>query len=102
MQTVITTEGGTPGHPDRVTWRGVKLSHRETQVLQRIASGWYPFEIAASLDLSIKTVDTHRRQALQRIGGRTNACLTRAAITLGLAVLAPPSGPGTVPLGQRR
>ena len=48
-----------------------KLSNRELQVLQLIGSGKQPTEIAAELNLSVKTVSTCRA---------TNAQLIRCAL----------------------
>jgi two-component system invasion response regulator UvrY len=67
-------EGGTehPLHED--------LSHRELQVLVRIASGKEVKEVAAELHLSVKTVSTYRSRILAKMGMSTNAQLIRYAI----------------------
>jgi two-component system invasion response regulator UvrY len=56
------------------------LSDREFQVLCLIAAGRPPREIAAELNLSVKTVATHRARLLQKMGLRNNAELVRYAI----------------------
>jgi two-component system invasion response regulator UvrY len=56
------------------------LSDREFQVLCLIAAGKPPREIAAELNLSVKTVATHRARLLQKMGLRNNAELVRYAI----------------------
>jgi DNA-binding NarL/FixJ family response regulator len=56
------------------------LSDREFQVLCLIAAGKPPREIAAELNLSVKTVATHRARLLQKMGLRNNADLVRYAI----------------------
>ena len=56
------------------------LSDREFQVLCLIASGRPPREIAAELNVSVKTVATHRARLLQKMGLRNNAELVRYAI----------------------
>jgi DNA-binding NarL/FixJ family response regulator len=60
------------------------LSTREREVLQLIAEGKSSKEIGATLDLSIATVDTHRRQIMDKLGIRTIAELTKYAIREGL------------------
>jgi DNA-binding NarL/FixJ family response regulator len=56
------------------------LSDREFQVLCLIATGRPPREIAAELNVSVKTVATHRARLLQKMGLRNNAELVRYAI----------------------
>jgi DNA-binding NarL/FixJ family response regulator len=56
------------------------LSDREFQVLCLIAAGSPPRDIAAELNVSVKTVATHRARLLQKMGLRNNAELVRYAI----------------------
>jgi DNA-binding NarL/FixJ family response regulator len=56
------------------------LSDREFQVLCLIAAGCAPREIAAELNVSVKTIATHRARLLQKMGLRNNAELVRYAI----------------------
>jgi len=56
------------------------LSDREFQVLCLIAAGRPPREIATELNVSVKTVATHRARLLQKMGLRNNAELVRYAI----------------------
>jgi two-component system nitrate/nitrite response regulator NarL len=44
------------------------LSDRERQVLQQIASGMNDFEIATFMELSVRTVETHRHRILSKLG----------------------------------
>jgi DNA-binding NarL/FixJ family response regulator len=60
------------------------LTDRELQVLTRLAMGWRSKELAAALDLSSSTIDSHRRRILHKLGLRTTADLTRFAIRRGL------------------
>ena len=53
------------------------LSEREFQVMCRIAGGRTISEIAAELDLSVKTVSTYRARLLAKMGLRTNSEITR-------------------------
>lgn len=60
------------------------LSHRELQVLQRIASGRTIKEIAAEFSLSEKTIATYRGRISEKLALSTNVELTRYAIRHGL------------------
>lgn len=60
------------------------LSVREREVLQLVAEGKSSKEIAAALHLAVPTVDTHRRQIMEKLNLRTIADLTRYAIRQGL------------------
>ncbi len=57
-----------------------RLSHREFQVLCLIAAGKPPREIATDLNLSVRTVGTHRARLLAKMGLRNNAQLVQYAI----------------------
>ena len=61
-----------------------RLSPREQEILQLIASGNTSKEIAATLGLSVATVDTHRRNAMSKIGARNAADLIRYGYEHGL------------------
>jgi len=63
------------------------LSAREREVLQLIAEGFPTGEVARQLHISTKTVDTHRRQIMGKIGARSIAELTKYAIREGLTSL---------------
>jgi len=54
------------------------------QVLLLIGSGKQPTEIAAELNLSVKTVSTYRARILEKMGMETNAQLIRYALQHGL------------------
>ena len=56
------------------------LSDREFQVLCMIASGNPPREIAQALNVSVKTVATHRARLLEKIGLKNNAEIVQYAI----------------------
>jgi DNA-binding NarL/FixJ family response regulator len=63
---------------------GPRLSPRQRQVLQMIAEGRSTKEIAAALSLSVKTVETHRAQLMERLDIHDVAGLVRYAIRVGL------------------
>jgi DNA-binding NarL/FixJ family response regulator len=56
------------------------LSDREFQVFFKLAGGLSPTEIAAELNISIKTVSTYRTRILEKMSLKTNADLTYYAI----------------------
>ena len=62
----------------------VPLSAREVEVLKLIAQEFSNPEIAEKLYISIRTVDTHRRNLLQKLEVRNTAGLVKYAIQKGL------------------
>lgn len=62
-----------------------KLTPKEREVVQLLAEGLSTKEAAARLNLSVKTVATHREHATGKLGIRGVAALTRFAIREGLA-----------------
>lgn len=63
------------------------LSPREREILQLFAEGKSTKEIAFGLDISIKTVETHRQQIMKKLDIHTIAELTKYAIKEGLTTL---------------
>lgn len=60
------------------------LTGRQREILQLVAEGNSTREIAECLHISVKTVETHRSQLMQRLGIFDVAGLTRHAIRCGL------------------
>jgi len=60
------------------------LSAREREVLQLIAEGWSTKQIASHLYVSIKTIETHRRQIMKKLDLHNIADLTKYAVREGL------------------
>ncbi len=60
------------------------LTPREEEILKLIAEGMSGKEIASTLFISVKTVDRHRANILQKLGMRDRLELTRYAIRAGL------------------
>ncbi len=60
------------------------LTSRETEVLQLIAEGGGNKQIAAELGISIKTVEKHRQQVMNKLHIHEVAGLTRYAISKGM------------------
>jgi DNA-binding NarL/FixJ family response regulator len=61
-----------------------QLSAREREVLQLIAEGWSTKQIATHLYVSVKTIETHRRQIMKKLDLHNIADLTKYAIREGL------------------
>jgi two-component system secretion response regulator SsrB len=60
------------------------LSDREAQVVLLLSQGLRSDEVARRLNISIMTVNTHRRNILRKIGARTTAELMITAQQLGI------------------
>lgn len=69
----------TPEEAERPT-----LSPRETEVLRLMALGHTNREIGEQLELSIRTVETHRAHIQQKLGLTTRPELTRYALDRGM------------------
>ncbi|MDD5388199.1 MAG: LuxR C-terminal-related transcriptional regulator [Gallionellaceae bacterium] len=73
-----TDEPGAKSHQDD------RLTPRQREILHLIARGYATREIAAQLHVSVKTVESHRAQLMQRLNIHDVAGLTRYAIRTGL------------------
>jgi DNA-binding NarL/FixJ family response regulator len=60
------------------------LTPRQRQILQLIAEGQSTKQIALGLNISVKTVETHRAQLMDRLQIHNIAGLVRYAIRNGL------------------
>ena len=60
------------------------LTSRQREVLHLFASGFSTREIAESLFLSVKTIETHRQNIMDRLNIHSLAGLVRHAIHIGL------------------
>jgi DNA-binding NarL/FixJ family response regulator len=63
------------------------LTAREREVLQLIAEGRSTKEIAHDLNVSVKTIETHRQQIMERLDLHSIADLTKYAVKEGLTTL---------------
>jgi len=68
------------------------LSPRETEVLRLLAQGHTNQAAAELLQVSVKTVETHRRRLSEKLGLKSRAQLYRFAVEVGLL-----SGEGVQP-----
>jgi DNA-binding NarL/FixJ family response regulator len=64
-----------------------QLSSRERQVLQMMAEGRSVSQIAQTLSLSVRTVETYRARMLDKLGIRDMPALVKFAIVHGLTSL---------------
>lgn len=72
-----TAAGAGPGET------GEALSPRETEVLRLIAQGFSNKEIARRIDLSVKSVETYKARAAEKLGLRTRAEIIRYGASHG-------------------
>ena len=70
-----TTGGSTAAHP---------LTPRQRETLRHIAEGKNTKEIAHELGVSVKTVETHRAQLMERLGIHEVAGLVKYALHMGI------------------
>ncbi|MDP9194466.1 MAG: LuxR C-terminal-related transcriptional regulator [Acidobacteriota bacterium] len=61
-----------------------KLSTREREVMLRLVAGQRPKEIASDLNVSVKTIATHRQRLLRKLNLEDNRALYRYALRQGL------------------
>jgi DNA-binding NarL/FixJ family response regulator len=61
----------------------VSLSERESEVLRMIALGYSNKEIASQLGVSVKTVETYKARAMQKLGMASRVDIVRYATRLG-------------------
>jgi DNA-binding NarL/FixJ family response regulator len=76
-----------PSQPNGDASAFARLTPREREVLQLMAEGRATKEIAMDLKVSIKTVETHRRQIMEKLSIHSVAELTKYAIREGLTSL---------------
>ena len=62
----------------------IPLTEREQEIARLVAAGQMSKEIAASLNLSVRTVEKHRANIMEKVGVREVASLTRWCIQAGL------------------
>jgi len=73
-----------PFEPDETLLDQTSLSGREREVLQLVAAGWSTSAIAEHFQLSVKTVETHRKHIMDKLNLHNIAALTKFAIRCGL------------------
>jgi DNA-binding NarL/FixJ family response regulator len=60
------------------------LTGREREVIQLLAEGKTSKEVAVTLNLSVKTAETHRTNLMRKLGLHSVADLTRYAVRNGI------------------
>lgn len=63
--------------------RSGALTGREEEVLRLVAQGYINKEIAASLDISVKTVESHKTNFMEKLGLHSRAEIVRYALSQG-------------------
>lgn len=86
---MLMTYIGGMNQPGQVHQRGgskgtVQLTKRELEIIKLISGEMTNQEIADKLSISLRTVDTHRRNLLQKLGVKNTAGLVRYAIQQNL------------------
>jgi DNA-binding NarL/FixJ family response regulator len=64
-----------------------RLTHREKEILQLLAEGNTTKDISSHLNISIKTVETHRQNIMEKLNVHSIADLTKYALMTGLTTL---------------
>jgi DNA-binding NarL/FixJ family response regulator len=75
--------GGGQGAPRPNGGPTVELSERETDVLRLIANGHSNKEISARLAISVKTIETYKARAMEKLGFKTRVDVVRHAVSQG-------------------
>ncbi|HEY6403647.1 MAG TPA: response regulator transcription factor [Blastocatellia bacterium] len=70
----------------------IKLTPRQREVLQLVAEGRTMKEIASILNISTRTVESHKYEMMEALGVQTNAELVQYAIKIGLVLVSPTPG----------
>lgn len=73
-----------PERPGMIGKKKTELTSREVEVLQLIAEGKANKETASDLGISIKTVEKHRGNLMEKLDIHDTASLTRYAISAGI------------------
>ena len=74
---------GFAGRLDRGDHTMASLSDRETEVLKAIARGYSNKEIAARMNLSVKTVEAHKANSMKKLGLRGRIDIVSYAVLQG-------------------
>ncbi|MBK9290718.1 MAG: response regulator transcription factor [Bacteroidetes bacterium] len=67
-----------------INTRRQKLSSREVEILRLVAEEYTSREIAQKLGLSVRTVDTYRKQIIQKTGAATPLAMFKYAVRNGI------------------
>jgi DNA-binding NarL/FixJ family response regulator len=84
IEDYIQRVGSETGHEKMAGPLSERLTQRQREILQLIAEGHTTQAIAQELNISVKTVETHRMQLMERLDIHDIAGLVRYAIRIGL------------------
>ena len=79
---MVVGRGSQPGTLRSID-RSTELSARETEVLQLAAAGYTNKELSLRLRVGVKTIETYKARAMEKLGLGTRAELVRYAIVKG-------------------
>jgi DNA-binding NarL/FixJ family response regulator len=76
---------GSDLHPKSVRniGRAAELSDREIEVLRLAAAGYSNKEVSSRLQIGVKTIETYKTRAMEKLGFKTRAELVRYAMARG-------------------
>lgn len=80
----LNREKDTPDFGNDLDHSGEVLTAREREVIQLLAEGRTSKEVAVTLNLSVKTAETHRTNLMRKLGLHSVADLTRYAVRNGI------------------
>jgi DNA-binding NarL/FixJ family response regulator len=80
----VRAKGGSGVIPAAPRPLDVPLTEREQEIARLVAAGQMSKEIASKLNLSVRTVEKHRANIMEKVGVREVASLTRWCIQVGL------------------
>jgi DNA-binding NarL/FixJ family response regulator len=75
--------------------RGSSLTDREREVLGWLARGLSSKEVAQRLDISVRTVETHRANLMHKLGVKSVALMIQVALREGIIDPTLPARPGS-------
>ena len=87
QMTALLSDGAAAGDPSVRIAESSILTAREAEVLRLVAGGRTTREIAGHLRISVKTVETHRKHIMDKLGLHSVASLTKYAVREGLATI---------------
>ena len=71
------------GRSSVINQGGADVSDREVEVLRMVAWGYSNKEIASRLDLSVKTIEVHKANAMKKLGMASRIDIVRYAVLQG-------------------
>ena len=79
----VVANHSTKAHVASVRETATRITARETEVIRAIAWGHTNKEIASQLDLSVKTIEAHKANAMRKLGMRSRMDIVRFALLQG-------------------